>query len=95
MNSECEKNLAALMAIRLDRLERHGELIDSTDRYSPVGAHGAAGDVGGLIGGVTWRVRRRPPTRSVGSQPLDPYLCQHRQPAGRGLAVKRRGTRPG
>src|SRR5680860_792127 len=33
---QCGKYLAASMAIQLDGLERHGELVDGVDRYSPV-----------------------------------------------------------
>jgi hypothetical protein len=32
---QCGKYLAASMAIQLDGLERHGELVDGVDRYSP------------------------------------------------------------
>ncbi|MFT3871652.1 MAG: integrase [Nocardioides sp.] len=32
---QCGKYLAASMRIQLDALERHGELVDGTDRYSP------------------------------------------------------------
>lgn len=33
---QCGKYLAASMALQLDGLERHGELVDGTDRYGPV-----------------------------------------------------------
>ena len=33
---QCGKYLAASMVIQLDGLERHGELVDGVDRYSPV-----------------------------------------------------------